>query len=456
MCPAGISYPFYRLAASCGLLVIGTRLTLKETTLKLGTPSTGKGVGRVLQMMLEDPSWTQVSTALVRLADHLDTHDIPIDYERRGQLDYDALLPDELWIRSCRRLGRPARERNATVARAVLFERLSGLPADQAPSFVDTPDFRAALGTFPRYLDVELAACLDRAAQEHLHDQGVDDEPVTWQPPLTLLADLELPGPDPTRVDIAALHRGVRQPRTSLEAAAADLDTTLDAVRHLLLQHPLPHRPAGRQARARVRPLLSRTEFLQLYDEEQLALHQIASKFGISRHALTDLAREYGITLRPPGRPAGQVDADWLYEQYVVQLRTLPDIAREVGVSTVTVNGWAHQYDIPLRPRGAGSHRENLDKNGPPKQVINRAWLYEQYVTHGRTIAELAYQAGVSEAVMQRWVHLQNIPLRRPGASALRGLRCRVNVGTLSAVLVVGCSRRPATQACARLPTGHP
>ncbi len=223
MCPAGISYPFYRLAASCGLLVIGTRLTLKETTLKLGTPSTGKGVGRVLQMMLEDPSWTQVSTALVRLADHLDTHDIPIDYERRGQLDYDALLPDELWIRSCRRLGRPARERNATVARAVLFERLSGLPADQAPSFVDTPDFRAALGTFPRYLDVELA-----------------------------------------------------------------------------------------------------------------------------------------------------------------------------------------------------------------------------------------YQAGVSEAVMQRWVHLQNIPLRRPGASALRGLRCRVNVGTLSAVLVVGCSRRPATQACARLPTGHP
>lgn len=41
-------------------------------------------------------------------------------------------------------------------------------------------------------------------------------------------------------------------------------------------------------------------------------------------------------------------------------------------------------------------------------------------MTHGRTIAELAYQAGVGEAVMQRWVHLENIPLRHPGASSHR------------------------------------
>lgn len=60
-------------------------------------------------------------------------------------------------------------------------------------------------------------------------------------------------------------------------------------------------------------------------------------------------------------------------KQYVVRLRTLPEIAREVGVSTMTVNNWAHLHDIPLRPRGAGSRRESLDKHGAPKEVISRA-----------------------------------------------------------------------------------
>lgn len=363
----GVGYAHHRLALSCALLVIGTRFSLRTTVLKLGTPTTGVGIGRVLQLMQNDPSWPPVSEALTRLADYLDTHDIPIDYERRGQLDYDDLLPDDTWIRWCHHQGRySARQRSAAVARAVLFERLSGLPADQAPGANDSMDFRAHVGSFPRRLDPELALRLDRAAQDHLHQQGVVGEPVTWQPPLDLLEGLRLPGPDPTRIDPAALHQAVRQPDTSLETAAAQLDTTIDVVRHLLLQHPLPHRAATRYVRSRIRSTLSRTEFVQLYEEQRLALHEIAAQLGVSRGSVARIAREYGIPLRPVGRTAPQVDVEWLREQYVVRHRTLPDIARELDVPTMTLNRWAHQYAIPLRPRGGGSHR------GKPRQAPGR------------------------------------------------------------------------------------
>ena len=420
--PSGAGYfSSGRLALSSALLVVDTKLTLGQIVQKLGAPLSGAGVGRLLQIMGAEPSWPEVSMALTRLVDYVDIHDIPIDYERRGQLDYDALLPDDIWVSSCRRLGRPSRGRSTAIARAVLFERLSGLPADQAPGFVDSMDFRARVATFPRHLDSELAVVLDQAAQDYLRDQGIEDEPVTWQPPLDLLADLQLPGPDPARVDPVALHRIVRQSDTTLEAAAAELGTTIDVVRHLLVQNPLPHRPAKRQVLIRVRPALSRAEFVRLYEDQRLSLKEIADQLRIGRNTLTRLAREYGITLRRPGLTAKtSIDPEWLYEQYVVLHRTLPELAREVGVSTMTMNHWAHDHDIPLRPRGCGSRRENLDKSGPPKTIPPRAWLYDQYVNRGRTLNELADQAGVSEAVMRRWVHLHEIPVRRAGGSSHR------------------------------------
>jgi hypothetical protein len=49
------------------------------------------------------------------------------------------------------------------------------------------------------------------------------------------------------------------------------------------------------------------------------------------------------------------IDRDWLYEQYVDRGRTLPDLAREKNMSTANMARWAHHHQIPLRPRGGGS-----------------------------------------------------------------------------------------------------
>ena len=410
-----VGHQFYRLALSNALLIIGTRLSLTTTVSKLGSSTSANGAGRVLQLMLADPHWPQLAAALLRLADHLDTHGAPIDYERRGQLVYDALLPDDVWIGLCRRLGRPARKRSATVARAVLFERLSGLPAEQAPGGVDDNQFKSAVASFPRRLSPELSACLQQAAHDFLRAEGIDDEPLTWQPPLDLLADLSLPGPDPALVDLAALHRVVQEPDVPLEVVAERLDITIDTVRYLLGQHPLPHVPARRQVRARVRPTLSREEFVRLYQGERLSLYEIADQIGVSRGTVARLAEEYGVAVRQPGLSAkNPIDRDWLHEQYVVQRRTLPDLAREASVSTMTMNRWAHVHGIPLRSRGTGGHRQYLQREYT-QDTIDPAWLFEQYVVRRRPMPDLARELGVSNASLYSWARVHGIPIRPKG-----------------------------------------
>ena len=45
-------------------------------------------------------------------------------------------------------------------------------------------------------------------------------------------------------------------------------------------------------------------------------------------------------------------DANWLFDAYIVQGRTLADIAKEFGVSSMTIQYWLRQHDIRARSRG--------------------------------------------------------------------------------------------------------
>lgn len=48
-----------------------------------------------------DPHWSHILAALTRLADYLDDHAIPIDYDRRRDLDHTSLLPEDQWHHIC-------------------------------------------------------------------------------------------------------------------------------------------------------------------------------------------------------------------------------------------------------------------------------------------------------------------------------------------------------------------
>ncbi|MFF7648789.1 LysR family transcriptional regulator [Streptomyces sp. NPDC007983] len=222
--------------------------------------------------------------------------------------------------------------------------------------------FRTEYFRFIALQSPQLAQALDAEARAFLATRHIADEPVTWQPPKSLLDGLALPGPDPDQVDISHLHRLVRQRKHVVQYAADVLGTTVEAVRYILGEHPAPLPPpttaqaTARANYAKAMRILPREGLARLYLDEHRSLPQIAETTGFSLKALARLAREYGIPMRRREDYAncGTVERDWLFEQYVVHRRPLTDLARERGMSTTNMIRWAHRHEIPRRRGGAG------------------------------------------------------------------------------------------------------
>jgi TniQ/Bacterial regulatory helix-turn-helix protein, lysR family len=368
----GCGQQYLRRALSCAVLAVGTSQQVDDLPGWLGTVIDAPGISRVLGLLEADPHGTHILQALIKVAGYLDANGSPIDYQRRRDLTYDDLLPDDAWFTLCRRLCIPTGTRKAAIARSVLFERLSGLPASHAPFPADDSGFRYAMASFPAYLTPDLVTGLHDAAVAFLHRHQIRDEPASWHPPLTLLSGLDLPGPDPRDLDITAAHRSIRQGREALQATAEQLGTTLDAVRYLLEEHPAPRSPlANGQVLASARAVLPGHELAELYLDRRMSLREIGRQLGVSRQTIASLARDYGIPLRTGKSPRTVIDRAWLYEQYVTRRRSLTELADETDMTERNMARWARIHNIPIGPRGGPrvSYPPQLRGNGKAADI---------------------------------------------------------------------------------------
>ncbi|MCA4997909.1 TniQ family protein [Tsukamurella tyrosinosolvens] len=365
------------LAMSAALHLVGTGATLTDAALRAGGNISGHALSRFLQLMEAESHWPAISTALTRIAEHLAAHGSPIDYHRRRNLDYTALLPDEAWRQISRDTATPSPgPARAAIARGYLQERLSACPAQVTNSYL-----RGKIGTFPRHLTPQLSDALFEHAHDFLTAAGIDDEPVEWAPPVSLLGDLDLPGTWPGQINTYRLRELIRDHDVNLSTVARELETTIGAVRLELAATPLPFEPeAITRSRPRspamqsARRQLPRPHLLGLYESEGMSLNKIASRTDVSRQVVGRLLKEYGIPTIPSAeRVKVTVDRDWLREQYIDRCRTLPDIAQELGMSTSNLARWARRHHVPLRPRGGGSHAANLTSDDG--QLTPRQWV---------------------------------------------------------------------------------
>ena len=337
LCPPSLFQRGARLALSAALLLVGTNLTVGQAAALLGGYASAQQVVAVLWQLTKTGHWQQIRSALIRLADHLDAHPPPIDYQRRRHLDYTGLLPETAWSRICRRSG--TRPEGASTARRYLRERLSGLPAFANPLPPAEAAASASLALFPTRLTPELKAALDEHALTFLAEQGNADEPVHWQPPTELLGGLRLPGADITSVDLPELHRLIRQQQLPPGVAAKHLSVSVDAIRLVLEEHPAPRQPrrppapcttvrrAG-PAYQKASLALPRSRFVELYEHQHCSLREIAAMVGVSKPTVTELARDYRIPLRRPRSPRKYTfDRDWLYREHVIRGRPLAELA---------------------------------------------------------------------------------------------------------------------------------
>ena len=308
MAPPGASYYLMPEVLACAALHVGSGMSVSEVVGRLGSATRAQTVTWFLNQMSGQVYWPHICTALLRLSAYLDRHPVPIDYVRRRALDYSGLLPDAEWRRVCRdthtQHGAAAK---AYAARSYLFEMISGRPVRQlsndGSAQTCTVMRSRGAGDIALSLTPQLAGRLYTAGQRFLSDHSID-EPLTWHPPLRLLDGLDLPGDDPGLVDLETVHRLANRPGITIGSIARQLDTTLDVVRHLLIEHPAAlHRAEGQRLRrsktsAAMRAALSAQTLIELYHHQGLSISAIAKQFGTSSGTVTRIAAEQQITLR--------------------------------------------------------------------------------------------------------------------------------------------------------------
>ncbi|MBX7133429.1 MAG: TniQ family protein [Fimbriimonadaceae bacterium] len=360
-----------RQALSPAVLLVDSRVSVDYAVRAVASPLAEATVLRALRLLRKSRRWPGIRTALTNAASYIANNNVPIDYGRRRQLDYTKLLPDETWARICRNAGVfGARTSRARVVRCFLFERLSGLPAERAPFALNDGAFRSRVADFPRHLTVDVLRALEDHSLEFLARQGIRDEPTTWHPPTHLMSGLDLPGADSDAFDPATLHEMAKDNTVRLSDGAALLGIDIETARYLLAMNPAPasawldgveERPSQLGAYCLAKANLSPDRFKDLYHEEGMSLREIAASAGVCKHTLRKIASEYGLKLRPPIPAARQVvERDWLYDEYVNKFRTIADIAEGIGMNPSTLMDWAKKHDIPRRGHGIDQRKAVL------------------------------------------------------------------------------------------------
>lgn len=80
-------------------------------------------------------------------------------------------------------------------------------------------------------------------------------------------------------------------------------------------------------------------------------------------------------------------DADYLHREYVVERRSVTEIAEECGVSTSTISRWLDRNEIERTPK-----------------YQRRGWLQEQYVERRRDQQDVADECDVAVTTICHWL----------------------------------------------------
>ncbi|MFD2794421.1 TniQ family protein [Promicromonospora vindobonensis] len=323
-------------AALVALLLPHSDLRLKPQIVTLVNPAIGAAtVAHHMARLLDLPTGTTALRILTELAFAIDDHDIPIDYARRRRLVAgNELIDDDAWnsIASSRiispRIGRGQLTANA---RRYLYELLTGgnLYIAPPPHRVIPDDARRdQYRTFVAFMTIDIRDALHAHARRVLDGAGITGEPLTWEPPTTWVTTTDWPGTDPDQTDPAAIHDAILEARLPLQRVTADLGLSLEHLRAVLRQHPLPRPASPIPVQRSIRPADSNTT---------------------------------SMTTTSPAAKTFHVDPDWFREQYVTWWRSLPDIAEEIGCSSFTLRAFAHAHDIPIRTKTDAN--SNIDRD---------------------------------------------------------------------------------------------
>jgi hypothetical protein len=111
---------------------------------------------------------------------------------------------------------------------------------------------------------------------------------------------------------------------------------------------------------------ISKLWLMAQYVEQKKSAQQIADENHYTLRVILSRLKEYGIPIRsaaeqtmlrnsPPNADQTYRNKDWLFDQYVTQRKHMAQIAREIGCDNSIIGSWLTRFEIP--------HREQIGEN---------------------------------------------------------------------------------------------
>lgn len=157
------------------------------------------------------------------------------------------------------------------------------------------------------------------------------------------------------------------------------------------------------------------------YCEQGMTAHELSDWLMVKVNTLLARMDEFGIERRDRTRANAQGNVDplynecWVWKNYVVQQRSVLDIAEELGVSGKPVRAWVKKHGFRLRGL-VESH-----SSGRTDLLRDREWMNEAYVGLGMSSYQIADRIGSSRSVIVRWLRKHGVQLRQAGVNQSSG-----------------------------------
>lgn len=363
-------------ALAAAMVLAGTRLTHGAAIKLLDPDAKGRQVSHVMRSLGRHAPEVDTVRAIARLAAHIDETAVPINFARRRAIDYSGILPRDEWREICHRENvLPGSNHRWQSARAHLYALASGNRLARAP-FADESGFPtfSELSKFRTGMPVGVSAALEASVMGFLGSQDID-EPVSWIPSIEAVG---------------------------LEAEASNSDE-------------------GSWPRARpAQSAVDAGRAVAAYSSGR-SVGEIAVDHGVARQTVGRILASESIATRR-GRRRVAIDPEWLRKRYLVDRRTILELAAEVGVTRTTINRHLEAAGIPRRARGSSSRATaiRVDPRAGESPILRRILVGQNatmraerflIVASHDTIGAAANAIGVSAGVL-------SIQMRRIGADA--------------------------------------
>lgn len=106
------------------------------------------------------------------------------------------------------------------------------------------------------------------------------------------------------------------------------------------------------------------------------------------------------------------LDRSWLYDEYITKQLSMITIAKNIGVTTAVVSKYIKRHEIPVRSAGASKSLTAKQAKTEHKLLSDKGWLYQKYIVEKMALRTIAKLCDDYRRNVKKALKQHNIPIR--------------------------------------------